>query len=256
VARAAETLSRWFAWDDAAEVTLEVNPDDVTPDAARAWRAAGVTRASIGSQTFDPAALAWMRRGHSAEQVERAVADLRASGIDELSLDLIFALPDAVARDWRGDVCRALALAPTHLSLYGTHRRAGHAARPLGGPRRRGGGRRGALRRRVPRRARAARRGRASTHYEVSNFARPGRRARHNSAYWRGRPVPRAGPVGARLRRRTPPVERQRLREWVRARRRRARPDRGDEAIDRDARAPRRSISACAPATVWSLADG
>jgi oxygen-independent coproporphyrinogen-3 oxidase len=236
VARAAETLSRWFAWDDAAEVTLEVNPDDVTPDAARAWRAAGVTRASIGSQTFDPAALAWMRRGHSAEQVERAVADLRASGIDELSLDLIFALPDAVTRDWPADLGRALALAPTHLSLYGLTVEPGT---PLGRWTARGDVREADEDRYADEftAAHALLTAAGYEHYEVSNFARPGRRARHNSAYWRGVPYLGLGPSAHGFDGRRRRWNASAYAEWARTVAAGQDPIAGDEAIDGDAAA-------------------
>jgi oxygen-independent coproporphyrinogen-3 oxidase len=236
VARAAETLSRWFAWDDAAEVTLEVNPDDVTPDAARAWRAAGVTRASIGSQTFDPAALAWMRRGHSAEQVERAVADLRASGIDELSLDLIFALPDAVTRDWPADLGRALALAPTHLSLYGLTVEPGT---PLGRWTARGDVREADEDRYADEftAAHALLTAAGYEHYEVSNFARPGRRARHNSAYWRGVPYLGLGPSAHGFDGRRRRWNASAYAEWARTVSAGRDPMAGDEAIDGDAAA-------------------
>ena len=236
VARATETLSRWFAWDDAAEVTLEVNPDDVTPDAARAWRAAGVTRASIGSQTFDPAALAWMRRGHSAEQVERAVADLRASGIDELSLDLIFALPDAVTRDWPADLGRALALAPTHLSLYGLTVEPGT---PLGRWTARGDVREADEERYADEftAAHALLTAAGYEHYEVSNFARPGRRARHNSAYWRGVPYLGLGPSAHGFDGRRRRWNASAYAEWARTVAAGQDPIAGDEAIDGDAAA-------------------
>jgi oxygen-independent coproporphyrinogen-3 oxidase len=236
VARAAETLSRWFAWDDAAEVTLEVNPDDVTPDAARAWRAAGVTRASIGSQTFDPAALAWMRRGHSADQVERAVADLRAADIDELSLDLIFALPDAVTRDWPADVSRALALAPTHLSLYGLTVEPGT---PLGRWAARGDVREADEDRYADEftAAHALLTAAGYEHYEVSNFARPGRRARHNSAYWRGVPYLGLGPSAHGFDGRRRRWNASAYAEWARTVARGQDPMAGDEAIDGDAAA-------------------
>ena len=236
VARATETLSRWFAWDDAAEVTLEVNPDDVTPDAARAWRAAGVTRASIGSQTFDPAALAWMRRGHSAEQVERAVADLRAADIHELSLDLIFALPDAVTRDWPADVGRALALAPTHLSLYGLTVEPGT---PLGRWTARGDVREADEERYADEftAAHALLTAAGYEHYEVSNFARPGRRARHNSAYWRRVPYLGLGPSAHGFDGRRRRWNASAYAEWARTVSAGRDPMAGDEAIDGDAAA-------------------
>lgn len=235
VARAVGVLARWFSWDADAEVTLEANPDDVTPDAAAAWRAAGVTRASLGSQTFDPAALAWMRRTHTAAQVEGAAAALRAAGIDDLSLDLIFALPDAVTRDWPGDIARALAVGPAHLSLYGLTVEAGT---PLGRWTARGDVAEANEDRYADEfmAAHTLLTGAGFEHYEVSNFARPGRRARHNSAYWRGVPYLGLGPSAHGF-----DGERRRWNasayaEWVRTLGAGCDPIAGDEGLDADAR--------------------
>ena len=166
-----------------AEVTLEANPDDVTPAHAEAWSAAGVNRVSLGAQSFSPQALQWMHRTHTADQTETAVGVLRAAGFRNLSLDLIYALPQGVERDWPADLDRALTLEPEHLSLYGLTVESGT---PLGRWTARGES--------VPladdraaeeflyghERLAAA----GFEHYEVSNAARPDRRARHNSAYW------------------------------------------------------------------------
>jgi oxygen-independent coproporphyrinogen-3 oxidase len=193
VAAALTLLGRWFAPVDDGEVTLEVNPDDVTPEAVALWRGAGVNRASLGGQTFDPAALAWMHRTHDAAQTVRAVELLRAGGIHDLSLDLIFALPASVPRDWAADVARALSLRPTHLSLYGLTVEPGT---PLGR-----WAERGTIREADEDRyaeeflhAHEALTAAGFEHYEVSNFALPGRRARHNSAYWSGAPYLGLGP--------------------------------------------------------------
>jgi oxygen-independent coproporphyrinogen-3 oxidase len=176
-----------------AEVTLEANPDDVTLEAARAWRAAGVNRVSIGAQSFDPAVLGWMHRTHSAEQIGAAVETLRDAGIPELSLDLIFGLPAALGRDWGTDLERVLALRPDHLSLYGLTIEdhtplARWTARGEVAP--------------VDEDRYAAEflaadavLGQAGyEHYEVSNYSLPGRRARHNSGYWRRAPFIGIGP--------------------------------------------------------------
>ena len=176
-----------------AEVTLEANPDDVTGARASAWRAAGVNRVSLGVQSFDPAVLQWMHRTHTAEQVAPAVATIRGAGIDDVSLDLIFGLPAAQGRDWERDLSLAFALTPTHLSFYGLtvepHTALGrwtergevtpvdedrYAAEFL--------------------RAHEALAAQGFEHYEVSNAALPGRRARHNSAYWRRAPFLGLGP--------------------------------------------------------------
>jgi len=176
-----------------AEVTLEANPDDVSAATATQWRAAGVNRVSLGAQSFAPAALAWMHRTHTAEQVPRAVEALRAADIADISLDLIFGLPAALSRSWARDLERALALDPDHLSLYGlTVEDHTPLARWTA---------RGEVEPEDEERyaaefleADAALAARGFEHYEVSNAARPGHRARHNSAYWRRAPFIGLGP--------------------------------------------------------------
>jgi len=167
-----------------AEITLEANPDDVTLPLAAAWRAAGVNRVSLGAQSFDPAVLKWMHRVHTADDVPRAVDALRSAGIQEISLDLIFGLPANLGRDWDHDLNRAFSLNPEHLSLYGLtvepHTALGHQAG------------RGELtpvdEERYAAEFLMAHRmllNHGYAHYEVSNAALPGHKARHNSAYWR-----------------------------------------------------------------------
>src|SRR5436309_2642378 len=104
---------------DVFEVTLEANPEDVTLDHATAWRRAGVNRVSLGAQSFDDGVLRWMHRSHDAARIGDAVGMLRGAGIDNVSLDLIFALPVELRRDWARDLDQTLAHEPSHLSLYG-----------------------------------------------------------------------------------------------------------------------------------------
>jgi oxygen-independent coproporphyrinogen-3 oxidase len=168
-----------------SEVTLEANPDDVTPDRAAAWVGAGVNRISLGVQSLDDRALAWMHRTHDAAAARRAVDVVRNAGVASVSVDVIFALPESLARDLAADVRGVLALAPDHISAYGL-----------------------TLEPRTPY-ARWSDRGLAVAapddryaaeflflhdtlgvagfeHYEISSYARPGSRSRHNSAYWQG----------------------------------------------------------------------
>jgi oxygen-independent coproporphyrinogen-3 oxidase len=175
------------------EVTLEANPEDVTAEAAAAWQRAGVNRVSLGVQSFDPSVLAWMHRTHDAAQVPRAVGILREAGIANLSLDLIYALPPDLTRDWGRDLDQALALEPEHLSLYGLTVESGT---PLGRWVARGDARPAPEERYAEEFLRAHR---ALTavgfrHYEVSNYGRPGFLAVHNSAYWRRAPYLGLGP--------------------------------------------------------------
>ena len=83
-----------------AELTMEANPEDLSVEDATAWRAAGVTRLSLGVQSFDPKVLTWMHRTHSPEAAGLAVAAARSAGLDDIALDLIFALPDELERAW------------------------------------------------------------------------------------------------------------------------------------------------------------
>ena len=193
IARLLDGIRALRPLDADAEITLEANPEDVSPRAVAAWRAAGVNRVSLGVQSFHPAVLAWMHRTHDLPAVHRAVAALRAGGVDDLSLDLIFAVPDSLQRDWAADLDAAIALAPEHLSLYGLTVEPGT---PLG---------RWTARAEVEpapddryaaefllahERLTSAGFG----HYEVSNYGRHGFRARHNSAYWRRAPFIGLGP--------------------------------------------------------------
>lgn len=193
IARLLDTLRERVTLAPGAEVTLEANPEDVSPEAAAAWRAAGVNRISLGAQSFHDPVLSWMHRTHDAATIPLAVDAARRAGIDDCSLDLIFALPDAVPRDWAQDLEAALALEPTHLSLYGL---TVEPATPLGR-----WFERGQLdevpEERYEREFLAAHdtlAARGFAHYEVSNYALPGREARHNSAYWARVPYVGLGP--------------------------------------------------------------
>ena len=175
------------------EFTIEANPDDVTEDAVRAWARAGVNRLSLGAQSFDEGVLQWMHRTHDAAAIGEAVSRARRVGIVNVSLDLIFALPDALGRRLDDDLDRVLALEPAHVSLYGL---TVEDHTPLGR-----GVARGSVAAADEERyeeeylgihARLAAAGYAF--YEVSNAARPGAEAVHNRAYWRLTPYLGIGP--------------------------------------------------------------
>lgn len=177
--------SDFSTYPQQVEVTAEANPEDITPTAAAAWRAVGVNRVSLGVQTFDPTVLQWMHRTHGPEAVSEAVQVLRGAGIDNISVDLIFALPSDQRRDWSRDLDLALALEPTHLSLYGL---TVEPHTPLGRWRDRGAVQEAPEERYEAEFMEAHRRLTAAgfDHYEVSNFGRPGFHSRHNSSYWTG----------------------------------------------------------------------
>lgn len=187
------TLHQHIRLDAQAEVTLEANPEDVSAEAVAAWRRAGVNRVSLGVQSFNDRVLSWMHRVHDAGAALRAVETLRTGGIDAMSLDLIFAAPDMLERDWSDDLTRLLAFAPDHISLYGLTI---EPHTPLGRWRARGEVEEAPEEVYERQFLESHERLRAAgfEHYEVSNFARPGRRARHNSAYWQNVPYLGIGP--------------------------------------------------------------
>jgi oxygen-independent coproporphyrinogen III oxidase len=200
IARAIDSVRRVAALAPGAEVTIEANPEDVSPVTAREWRAAGVNRVSLGVQSFDDATLRWMHRVHDAARAERAIIELRDAGITNLSIDLIFALPDEVpTRVWERDLERAVALAPPHVSLYGLtvepHTPLGKSL-AVGGITEAGEDRyeRDFLL------AHDIMTAAGLEHYEVSNFGRAGMHSRHNSAYWRSVPYAGLGPGAHELR--------------------------------------------------------
>ncbi|HUF77212.1 MAG TPA: coproporphyrinogen-III oxidase family protein, partial [Longimicrobiales bacterium] len=105
--------------DPALEWTAEANPESFDLPLATAWREAGVNRVSLGVQSFHAPTLRWMGRMHGPEGGETAVRAARAAGLENVSVDLIFGLPERVGRAWHDDLERALALDLPHVSLYG-----------------------------------------------------------------------------------------------------------------------------------------
>lgn len=193
IARLLAMLLQRASTGDGVEITIEANPDDVTADAARDWKASGINRVSLGVQSFDQHVLSWMHRTHTAGQSERAVAILRDAGIRNISIDLIFALPPELGRSWADDLDRALALDVPHLSIYGL---TVETRTPLG---------RWVARNQVleaPEElfereflvAASLLSAAGYDHYEVSNYALPGYRSVHNSGYWLRRPYAGLGP--------------------------------------------------------------
>lgn len=176
-----------------AEVTLEANPDDLTADYVAALSALPVNRVSLGVQTFDDDALHLLRRRHTGQQAEEAVERLAAAGVENLSLDLIYGLPGQTLPQWEADLDRALALPASHLSAYALIYETGTE---LWRMRLRGEVAEAdeelslsLFERLMDRTAEAG-----YAHYEISNFAREGRQARHNTAYWTGAAYIGCGP--------------------------------------------------------------
>ncbi|MBX3728215.1 MAG: radical SAM family heme chaperone HemW [Candidatus Sumerlaeia bacterium] len=175
------------------EVTLEANPENLTPARCEAWARAGVTRLSIGVQSFRERDLARLERLHGPKAIGTAVRNARAAGITNLSLDLMFALPDQTLAEWLEDLDRAVALEPDHLSFYGLTY---HEGTPFEEWRRVGNIAEADEDLYAEMYLRGARLLAAAgfDHYEISNFARPGRRSLHNQRYWNAQDVVGFGP--------------------------------------------------------------
>lgn len=181
------------------EITVEANPGEVDEARAQSWRVAGVNRLSLGVQALDDRLLAALGRNHGATAGAAAVRVARAAGFDNLSLDLMFGLPDQSFDDWRRAIDGVLALEPEHVSAYALTIERGT---PFGARARKG-------QLVVPDDEAAANMQEAVrdalgaagfTQYEVSSHARPGRRAVHNSLYWTGAPYLGLGASAASFR--------------------------------------------------------
>ncbi len=205
-----ELLRLLGAVPPARELTVEANPETVTPELARQLRAAGVNRVSLGAQTFQPHLLRVLERRATPADVERAFGHLRDAGFDNLSLDLIYGIPDQTPEQLAADLARAIALAPEHVSAYeleakpGTRFTVAHGAE---------------LERQAERmegyfeRVVATLTAAGYRWYETANFCRDGQRAEHNLAYWLGRDylglgVGAVSTLGSERRRNTPRLAR------------------------------------------------
>ena len=170
-----------------SEITIEMNPDDVTAEYAAVLSQVGINRVSMGAQTFDDERLRFLHRRHTASQVRQAVDILRKAGIRNISVDLMYGFPDETLDDWQRDIDAALALDVEHISAYclmieentplwkwinenGEWRMDEELERQM-------------YELLIDKLTVAG-----FEHYEISNFAKPGYRSRHNSSYWQDIP--------------------------------------------------------------------
>jgi oxygen-independent coproporphyrinogen-3 oxidase len=168
----------------AEEVTIEVNPDDVTPEFADLLSRLPVNRVSMGAQTFNDERLRFLRRRHNASQVPQAVSRLRQAGIQNISVDLMYGFPEETMDEWLRDIDAALALDVEHLSAYALQYEEGT---PLYQMLERGEVKEvdEELSRQMYYRLIDALAEAGFEHYEISNWGKPGFRSRHNSSYWK-----------------------------------------------------------------------
>ena len=178
-----DSIKRVYSLAPDAEVTIEMNPDDVTAELAAALPQLGVNRVSMGAQTFDDKRLRFLHRRHQASQVGEAVRQLRDAGISNISIDLMYGFPDETLDDWQHDIDAALALDVEHLSAYCLMVEEGTPLQRMGAKPADEELERQMYEMLIDRMTAAG-----YEHYELSNFARQGRRSRHNSSYWQDVP--------------------------------------------------------------------
>ena len=187
------SLAKFYSVAPDAEITLEANPDDVSLEKTRDWKRLGINRLSIGVQSFFEEELRWMNRAHNADQARTCIENSYRAGIDNLSIDLIYGSPLLTDEMWEQNVKTAIGYNIRHLSCYAL---TVEEKTPLH--------KNIALRKTVDVDSNGQARQFLSLmqwlrsagyeHYEVSNFAQPGFRSRHNSSYWKGVPYLGIGP--------------------------------------------------------------
>jgi oxygen-independent coproporphyrinogen-3 oxidase len=189
-----DRLREIFVLEPAAEITLEANPDDMTdPRTVQAWRKAGVNRLSIGIQSFFGEDLRWMNRAHNEVQALECIRMAQGEGFENISIDLIYGGPTLPDDHWKKNVDQAIALRIPHLSCYALTVEPKTALDKLIRSHKRQDvspddqARQFVLLMDWMERA-------GYEHYEISNFALPGHRSRHNSSYWRGETYLGLGP--------------------------------------------------------------
>ncbi len=184
IAAVIERANQRFGLERDCEITLEANPGTVEYEKLAELRASGVNRISFGAQSFNDTTLRFLGRIHRADETREAARMAHRAGFERLNLDLIFAVPGQRLEDVMADIGEAAALEPDHISAYNLTFEEGTAffaemrrgrITPLASDEQ--AAMYAAVREELPRRGYAM--------YEISNYARPGREARHNLTYWR-----------------------------------------------------------------------
>ncbi len=188
-----DKLHSLFSINDDAEITLEANPDDITEQKLLQWKQAGINRLSIGVQSFFDEDLLWMNRAHNAQQALNNIPLAQQNGFNNISIDLIYGLPQLTDERWIKNIETAIQLNVPHLSCYALTIEPNTALQKMI-----------ALHKKENIDAEKQSRQFATLieylteagceHYEISNFAKPGFRSKHNSSYWQGKAYLGLGP--------------------------------------------------------------
>lgn len=188
-----QTISTQYSIADKPEITLEANPDDISPDKLQEWKSAGINRLSIGIQSFFEDDLQWMNRAHNASQARQCIQMAQEAGFHNLTIDLIYGTPGLSDEKWMTNIETAIALNIPHLSCYALTVEPNTALDKLIQKGNKAD---------IDQQSQAIHfdllTNRLATagfeHYEISNFAKPGFRSKHNSSYWQGKPYLGIGP--------------------------------------------------------------
>ena len=177
----------------ATEITLEANPDDITLEKLISWENAGVNRLSIGIQSFIERDLKWMNRAHNAQQALNCIHLTREAGFNNFSIDLIFGTPNLSNHEWKENVQKAINMKVPHIACYALTVEPKTALQKMISLKKKEdvnadmqAGQYLILMKMM--------RSAGYEHYEISNFAKPGFRSRHNSSYWQGEKYIGIGP--------------------------------------------------------------
>lgn len=193
IRRILESIYHHFDIGENPEITLESNPDDMLLPVLEDWKKAGINRLSIGIQSFFTEDLHWMNRAHDAQQAVEAVEQAKKTGFDNFSLDLIYGSPGLTNEKWKKNLETAVLMEPSHISAYALTVEPKTALYKMI--------RQGKTSDIQPEKQAAQFLTGILTleeagyeHYEISSFAKPGKRSRHNSAYWQSKKYLGLGP--------------------------------------------------------------
>ncbi|MDH6305248.1 putative oxygen-independent coproporphyrinogen III oxidase [Parabacteroides sp. PF5-5] len=188
-----ETIYRLFTIEDNPEITLEANPDDMSPEYVQSLRSLPVNRISMGVQSFQERDLQFLERRHNREQAIRAVSLCKENGFENISIDLIYGLPEQTMAEWEENLAEALRLDVPHISAYHLIYEEGtklYKLKEAGKVREVDEELSISLFSRLIEEFATA----GYLHYEISNFARPNMFSRHNTSYWTGKSYLGIGP--------------------------------------------------------------
>jgi len=188
-----DCLKNLFEIDKDAEITIEANPDDITEEKLDAWKVIGINRLSIGVQSFFQEDLEWMNRVHTVEQAFGSIVLAQQIGFTNLTIDLIYGMPALTNERWKQNVEMALSLNVPHLSCYALTVEPKTALEKMiasGTTENVDPDKQSCQFELLMQWVEDA----GYEHYEVSNFAKPGYRSKHNSSYWQGKPYIGLGP--------------------------------------------------------------